>query len=210
MKQSGAPEPLRVVESRESSEPRSLERISAGVAALIAGLGEDPGREGLRDTPLRSARAWLAMTEGYGMDPAEILGTRFSSDGYEGLVHVGPVEFVSFCEHHLLPIQGEAHVAYVPRDQVVGLSKLPRLVLGFAKRLQVQERLTQQIADAIETELRPRGAAVSVRARHFCTCGRGVTQRRSIMTTRAFSGELKSNASLRAEFLELANAPGDL
>ena len=144
------------------------------------------------------------MTVGYGQDPEKILSANFASEGYDELVILRDVDFYSLCEHHLLVFAGRATVAYLPNGRVVGLSKLARLVDCFARRLQLQERLTRQIAEAVETHLRPRGHGVIVRATHFCMCARGVGKPRAEMVTSALGGSLKEDASARSEFLRLA------
>lgn len=178
-----------------------------GVRALLEYIGEDPDREGLRDTPGRVVRAWDEMCEGYAMDPAQILQRNFGAN-YNEMICVPNVEFFSTCEHHMLPFVGVAHVAYIPGVKpcrVVGLSKLARLVDCFARRLQIQEKMTCQIADAIEEHLKPRGVAVVVNARHMCMSCRGVKKQNSSMVTSAMRGAFIA-AETRAEFLALVNS----
>src|SRR6266550_4258483 len=171
------------------------------VATLIRYIGEDPSRDGLADTPSRVVRAWREMTAGYRDDPAEILSRTFDESSDELIILRG-ISFYSTCEHHLLPFYGEACVGYLP-GKVVGISKLARLVNCFAQRLQVQERMTRQIADAIETHLTARGVGVVVRAHHLCMGCRGVRQQETDMVTSAMLGTLRSDATSRSEFLRL-------
>ncbi len=168
---------------------------------LLKSLGEDPKREGLRDTPKRVVKAWREMTEGYAMDPAVILARDFDADGYDEMVVCRNIEFVSNCEHHMLPFLGHAHVAYVPKKRVVGLSKMARLVDCFARRLQIQEQLTQQIARAMHQHLRPHGVGVVVVAKHMCMACRGVRKQSSDMVTSTLIGCFK-RPEVRAEFLD--------
>lgn len=169
------------------------------VVRLLQYLGEDPSREGLTDTPLRVVKALKELTVGYDMDPATILGTTFDVK-HDQMIHVKNIGVVSMCEHHMLPFTGTAHVAYVPSDRVVGLSKIPRVVQAFARRLQVQERLTDQIADAIEQNLNPRGVGVKIVAHHQCMGLRGVMQPDATMTTTALRGVMFESGP-RSEFL---------
>lgn len=178
-------------------------KAQIAVTELLFAMGEDPGREGLLDTPARVAKAWGEFTCGYAMDPAEILKT--FEDGAEGtdeMVIVHNIPVMSRCEHHLEQISGVAHVAYIPDGRVVGLSKLARLVDVFARRLQVQERMTVQIADALMEHVQPKGVAVLIRASHGCMAARGVKIHGSETTTSALRGVLKESAA-RAEFLTL-------
>lgn len=172
------------------------------VRVLLSHLGEDPARPGLRDTPARVVRALREMTEGSRSDPADVLDRVFD-EPYAGAVVVREIPFVSLCEHHLLPFRGTATVAYVPDGRVVGLSKISRLVQGFARRLQMQERLTDDVASALERRLGARGVAVLVRARHACMADRGVRSPAEMVTT-AFRGEL-AEPTARAEFLREAS-----
>lgn len=171
------------------------------VRRLLIHIGEDPDREGLVETPRRVVKALSEMTCGYYEDPAVVLGTTFDEQSDE-LVAVTGIEFVSLCEHHLLPFIGQASIGYLPGARVVGLSKLGRIVDTYARRLQVQERMTTQIADAIMTHLEPRGVGVVLRAQHSCMSCRGV-QKTSTMVTSAMLGDFRDNPQLRAEFLGL-------
>jgi len=172
----------------------------AAVRTLLAYVGEDPDREGLADTPARVVRAWDEMTRGYGEDPARILAASFS-DSYDEMVLCRNIEFSSCCEHHMLGFSGLAHVAYIPaRGRVVGLSKMARLVDCFARRLQIQERLTQQVAHAMQSALDPLGVGVVVEARHLCMSCRGVQKHQSDMVTACLLGNFRK-PEVRAEFL---------
>lgn len=181
-------------------EVASEEQAHEAVRTLLRWVGEDPSREGLRDTPRRVADAWEEMTCGYGQDPAVLLATDFAGEGYDEMVVCRNVEFCSTCEHHMLPFVGVAHVAYVPRRRVVGLSKMARLVDCFARRLQIQEKMTQQIARAMQEHLKPLGVGVVVQARHQCMSCRGVGKHQSEMVTASLLGVFK-RAEVRAEFL---------
>ena len=171
------------------------------VATLLRFIGEEPERDGLRDTPARVVKAWREMTAGYAEDPAEILSRTFDESSDE-LVILRGISFYSTCEHHLLPFYGQAVVGYLP-GKVVGISKLARLVECFAKRLQVQERMTRQIAEAVETHLEARGVGVVLRAHHLCMGCRGVRQEETEMVTSSMLGTLRTDATSRAEFLKL-------
>lgn len=175
----------------------------AGVRSILELVGENTEREGLRDTPDRVCRAWLEMTAGMREDPAEVLATTFAEQCDE-LVIVRGVDFVSLCEHHVLPFIGTATVGYLPGDRVVGLSKLARLVDVFARRLQVQERMTREIADALLEHLEPQGVGVVVEARHSCMGCRGVRKPGAVMVTSALHGKTREDPRQRAEFLALA------
>lgn len=171
------------------------------IATLLRFIGEEPERDGLRDTPARVVKAWREMTAGYAEDPAEILARTFDESSDE-LVILRGISFYSTCEHHLLPFYGQAVVGYLP-GKVVGISKLARLVECFAKRLQVQERMTRQIAEAVETHLEARGVGVVLRAHHLCMGCRGVRQEETEMVTSSMLGTLRTDATSRAEFLRL-------
>lgn len=180
---------------------KSEDAAEEAVSTLLRFIGEDPSREGLADTPARVVRAWREMTAGYQEDPAEILSRTFDESSDELIVLRG-ISFYSMCEHHLLPFYGEACVGYLP-GKVVGISKLARLVNCFAHRLQVQERMTRQIADAIEAHLDARGVGVILRAHHLCMGCRGVRQQDTDMVTSAMLGTLRTDATSRSEFLRL-------
>lgn len=178
------------------------EAAEVAVRTLITYVGEDPDREGLRDTPRRVAAAWSEMTVGYGVDIAALLAVQFTEPCDE-LILVTGIEFTSLCEHHVLPFTGIASVGYIPNRSIVGLSKLARLVEAFALRLQVQERMTREIAEAIETHVAPLGVGVVVRARHSCMGCRGIKKPTASMVTSSMLGVLRTNAEARAEFLAL-------
>jgi len=173
-------------------------------------LGEDPSREGLLKTPERVAKAMAWLTRGYGLDAREVIGDALFEESHESMVMVRDIELYSLCEHHLLPFFGKAHVAYLPAGRIVGLSKLPRLVEVFARRLQVQERLTEQIAQAIEEVLRPKGVGVVIEASHLCMMMRGVEKQNSKTITSALRGSFRDDAKTRDEFLRLAHGPSAL
>lgn len=172
------------------------------VTAILRTLGENPEREGLLRTPERVAKAYQFLTHGYGLDPHVILRSALFQEDYSEMILVKDIEVYSLCEHHMLPFFGKAHVAYIPNGQIVGLSKIPRMVDVFARRLQVQERLTLQIRDAINTVLDPLGVAVVIEAQHLCMMMRGAEKQNSITTTSAVSGEFM-NESTRLEFMRL-------
>ena len=192
------------------SLPTPQERAADAVHDLLLALGERPEREGLQRTPERVAKALAFLTSGHSQSARQVLSGAIFEEPYEGLVLVRDIEFYSLCEHHMLPFHGRAHVAYLPQGRIVGLSKLPRLVEVFARRLQVQERLTAQVAESLDEVLRPRGVAVLVEAAHFCMMMRGVEKQHSSTTTVSFLGAFRESASLRAEFLaSLGRRPGD-
>ena len=176
------------------------------VSRLLDELGEDTARDGLVDTPARVAESLRFLTEGYSMDPAAIVGDAVFDQAYDDMVVVKDINFFSLCEHHLLPFFGRAHVAYLPQGKVVGLSKLPRIVDAFAHRLQLQERLTRQVADAIHDVLRPAGVGVIVTARHLCMEMRGVEKQDSETVTSCMLGTFREDARTRAEFMELVRS----
>lgn len=179
-------------------------KIEAGVRLVLEGIGEDASREGLLDTPSRVARAYKELTEGMRTDPEKVLTTAFSAEGYDEMVTLRDVPFYSLCEHHMLPFTGLATLSYIPRDRVVGLSKLARLVEAFARRLQIQERMTAQIGATIESALRPRGYGVVLKATHLCMCARGVGKPGAEMVTTAVGGILKEDEKARNEFIRIA------
>ncbi|MDZ4281868.1 MAG: GTP cyclohydrolase I FolE [Hydrogenophaga sp.] len=178
-----------------------LADVEAAVRTLIRWAGEDPEREGLRATPERVARAYQAFFAGYQENPAELLATTFEEGGdFEDIVLVRDIRFESHCEHHLVPIVGVAHVAYLPAKRVVGLSKIARVVDAFARRMQIQERLTSQIAETIHQVLQPRGVAVVIEAQHMCMTTRGVYKPGSTTVTQRWIGRLRTDANLRNDF----------
>lgn len=171
------------------------------IANLLSAVGEDPEREGLRNTPDRVARMYTELLSGYSTDPETIINGALFNIDYDEMVLVRDIEFYSLCEHHMLPFLGRAHVAYLPKGKVIGLSKIPRIVDMYARRLQVQERMTRQIADLIQTTLEPQGVAVVVEAMHLCAMMRGVKKHDARMTTSAMHGSFRSNLATRQEFL---------
>ena len=173
------------------------------IRRLLAEMGEDPAREGLLDTPGRVEKAYRFLTSGYGADIDQVLNNALFAVDYSEMVIVKDVDFYSLCEHHLLPFFGKCHVAYIPSTRVIGLSKIPRLVDVFARRLQVQERLTSQIADTIRDKIAPLGVAVVMEATHLCMSMRGVEKQNSFAVTSAMQGAFRDNARTRMEFLEL-------
>jgi len=180
-----------------------VDPIAAHAKALIANLGEDPQRESLRDTPERYAKAMRFLTSGYESEPEDVVGSGiFSAEG-EGVVLVRDVEFHSLCEHHLLPFFGRVHVAYLPGDKIIGLSKIARIVDLFSRRLQVQERITEQVADALMKLLEPKGVLVLAEARHLCMAMRGVEKQHSATATRALRGVYAHDAQARQEILSM-------
>ncbi len=168
-------------------------------------IGEDPGREGLLRTPARVARSLTWLTQGYEMDVRDVVGDALFDDPHDNMIMVRDIELYSMCEHHLIPFYGRAHVAYIPDGRIVGLSKLPRVVDVFARRLQVQERLTEQIAQALTDILEPRGVGVVVEAYHLCMMMRGVQKQNSRTITSALRGVFRDDAKTRDEFLRLAH-----
>ena len=177
------------------------------VGRMLELLGEDPRREGLQKTPHRVAKALAFLTEGYRQDPKEILNQALFSTSNDEMVLVRDIEFYSMCEHHMLPIIGRCHVAYIPDGKVVGLSKIPRIVNVYARRLQIQEQMTEQIADAILETIKPKGVAVVVHARHMCMEMRGVQKINSTTVSSALRGLFKSDERTRNEFYNLINTP---
>lgn len=176
------------------------EEGQAAIRTLLYLIGENPDREGLLDTPKRVIKAWGEMTSGYEVDPKTVLGTDFDGEKYDQMVVSRNIEFVSCCEHHMLPFIGVAHVAYIPKDRVVGLSKMARLVDVFAKRLQIQERMTQQIANTMWDVLKPRGVGVIVQAKHSCMSCRGVRKQNSDMITTCLRGNFQQQ-KVKEEFI---------
>jgi GTP cyclohydrolase I len=173
------------------------------VTRLLKEIGEDPGRSGLEQTPDRVARSLRYFTTGYGQNPKDLLNGALFEVSYDEMVIVKDIEFYSICEHHLLPFFGRAHVAYIPNGKVIGLSKIPRLVEMFARRLQVQERMTVSIAETLEELLEPKGVAVVVEAMHLCMMMRGVRQQNASAITSSIRGEFETDPKTRSEFMEL-------
>jgi GTP cyclohydrolase I len=189
----------RVVDS-----PTLTERYADLVAEQLSLVGEDPDREGLIKTPERVAKAMQFLTAGYSQSPADVVGDAVFAEEHRSMVLVRDIELYSLCEHHMLPFFGKCHVAYIPNGRIVGLSKLPRIVDVFARRLQVQERLTEQIADAIDEVLSPEGVGVVIEAEHLCMMMRGVEKQNSRTLTSALRGSFRDDARTRDEFLRLA------
>ncbi len=183
------------------------QEFEAAVTKVLELLGEDPKREGLLKTPSRVAKALQFLTEGYHQDPQEILNQALFTSSNDEMVVVRDIEFYSMCEHHMLPIIGRVHVAYIPDGKVVGLSKIPRIVNVFARRLQIQEQMTEQIADAISETINPKGVAVVVHARHMCMEMRGVQKINSTTVSSALRGLFKSDQRTRSEFYNIINTP---
>ncbi len=179
------------------------ESLAESYRGIIKELGEDPKREGLLKTPERVAKAMQFMLHGYGLNPAEMLRSAMFKEKYSQMVVVKDIEIYSLCEHHMLPFFGKAHVAYIPNGKVVGLSKIPRVVDAFARRLQVQERLTNQIRDCLQDALEPIGVAVLIEAQHLCMQMRGVQKQNSVTTTSAFTGEFLESEKTRKEFMSI-------
>jgi GTP cyclohydrolase I len=177
--------------------------ISDHVRAILTSIGEDPQREGLQKTPERVEKAFRFLTSGYAQDADALLNQALFTVNYEEMVIIKDIDVYSLCEHHLLPFFGKAHVAYIPNGKVMGLSKVPRLVDMFARRLQVQERLTVQIAEAIRDKVKPQGVAVVIEAMHFCMIMRGVEKQNSVAVTSCMLGTFRDQAQTREEFLSL-------
>ncbi len=195
--------PERLFSESHTYDVTTVERIARNVSSTLAALGEDPSREGLLKTPERVAKAQLFLTQGYGQDAVQILRSAVFEESYDEMILVKDIELYSMCEHHMVPFFGKAHVAYIPDGHIVGLSKIPRVVDVYARRLQVQERLTMQIRTAIEEALRPQGVAVVIEATHLCMVMRGVQKQRSVTTTSSMSGPFLNNTHTRAEFMRL-------
>ena len=182
--------------------PVIIRRLAEKYRSILKDIGENPEREGLQKTPERAAKALQFLTHGYDLDPAGILRSAMFREEYQQMVIVKDIELYSLCEHHMLPFFGKAHVAYIPNGYIVGLSKIPRVVDAFARRLQVQERLTVDIRNCIDETLKPLGVAVVIEAQHLCMIMRGIQKQHSIATTSAFTGEFNAEKT-RAEFMRL-------
>ncbi len=187
-------------------DPATVARIGAHYGDILKAVGEDPEREGLKRTPERVAKALQFLTHGYDLDPAAILKAAMFREDYSQMVLVKDIEVYSMCEHHMLPFFGKAHVAYIPAGCIVGLSKIPRVVDAFARRLQVQERLTNEIRDCIHETLKPMGVAVVIEAQHLCMQMRGIQKQNSVTTTSAFTGIFLSDQRTREEFIKLISS----
>jgi GTP cyclohydrolase IA len=189
-------------EKIDQYNPKIIKSLSEKYEQIIVEIGEDPKREGLLKTPERVAKAMQFLTHGYDLDPKKILQSAMFHDEYKQMVIVKDIEVFSLCEHHLLPFFGKAHVAYIPNGKIVGLSKIPRVVDAFARRLQVQERMTTQIRDCIQETLNPVGVAVVIECAHLCMQMRGIQKQNSVTTTSAFTGEFLKETT-RSEFIRL-------
>jgi len=194
-----------IVEEGPAAEAEKEARLAGLVRQMLAELGEDPGRDGLQRTPQRVAQAFAELTKGYQMNARELLNDALFDVTYDEMVIVKDIEMFSLCEHHLLPFFGKVHVAYIPKRKVVGLSKVARLVEMFARRLQVQERLTSQIAQTIQEAIDPIGVGVVVEARHLCMMMRGVEKQHSSAVTSSMLGAFRENMQTREEFLSLVS-----
>ena len=195
----------RLYERQDRYDEKTTTTISDAVHTIIEALGEDVAREGLLKTPERVSKAFQFLTHGYQLDPDNILRSALFEEDYSEMILVRDIEVYSLCEHHMLPFFGKAHVAYIPNGKIVGLSKLPRVVDVFARRLQVQERLTLQVRDAVDRVLNPLGTAVVIEASHLCMMMRGAEKQNSVTTTSAMSGEFHREAT-RLEFMRLIGA----
>ena len=181
----------------------NLEKIESIILDLLKEIGEDPEREGLQKTPHRVAKSWTTFAKGYKQTPEEVVGDAVFNEQCDEVIAVKDIDFFSLCEHHLLPFKGVAHVGYLPEKKIIGLSKIPRIVDIYARRLQVQERLTQQVADALQDVLSPKGVAVGIEAEHLCMQMRGVEKKSSFMITSAVRGAFRENNKTREEFLSI-------
>ena len=187
----------------ERWDEETTSKLTEHLSEVLNLLGEDAQREGLKETPKRMAKSMLFLTQGYGTDPADILKSAMFHEEYSEMVIVKDIELFSMCEHHMLPFIGKAHVAYIPNGRITGLSKIARVVDGYARRLQVQERLTVQIRDCIQDTLKPMGVAVVIEALHLCMVMRGVQKQHSVTTTSAFTGAFMNSDKTREEFIHL-------
>ncbi len=188
---------------KEEYKSKNIESLKEHYSKVLKLIGEDPSREGLIKTPERVAKSMQFLTQGYEMNVTEIIQSAMFSEDYSQMVLVKEIEFYSLCEHHLLPFFGKVHIAYIPDGYIVGLSKLPRVVDAFSRRLQVQERLTNEIRDCIQNTLKPKGVALVIEARHLCMQMRGVEKQSSLTTTSAFSGAFLESEKTRLEFMNL-------
>lgn len=191
-----------LITSESEDEKIAEQALEGAILQLLQAIGEDPEREGLKFTPRRVARMYSELLAGYHVDPQSMINGALFDITYDEMVLVRDIEFYSLCEHHLLPIIGRVHVAYIPNGKVIGLSKIPRIVDMYARRLQVQERMTRQIADFIRDLLKPQGVAVVVEGLHLCSMMRGVRKHDARMTTSAMHGAFRANLATRQEFLD--------
>ena len=192
-------------EKKELYNTEATTAIAENYRKIITGIGEDVTREGLEKTPERAAKAMQFLTHGYDLDPLEILKSALFTEDHSQMIVVKNIEVYSMCEHHMLPFFGKAHVAYIPNGKIVGLSKIPRIVDAYARRMQVQERLTDQIKDCIEEALQPLGVAVVIEAQHMCMQMRGIEKQNSFTTTSSFTGAFEKNKT-RKEFISLISS----
>jgi len=195
-------DPLALAADLFCEEEMDLETIEKSIEKMLVAIGEDPDRQGLLRTPLRVAKSYTELLAGYRMDPRALINEAVFDVAYDEMVIVRDIEFFSMCEHHMLPFIGHVHVAYIPSDKVIGLSKIPRIVDLFSRRLQVQERMTTQIADYIQLVLNPKGVAVIAEGLHMCMMLRGVKKQDARMTTSAMLGAFRTDMSTRMEFLD--------
>jgi GTP cyclohydrolase I len=184
-------------------DDQKTNKLSELYQGVLETLGEDINREGLEQTPMRMAKSMQFLTQGYGINPEKIINSAKFKEDYQQMVIVKDIDLFSMCEHHLIPFFGKAHVAYIPNGHITGLSKIARVVEAFARRLQVQERLTMQIRDCLQDTLNPLGVAVVIEAKHLCMVMRGIQKQNSVTTTSAFTGEFLNKASTREEFIHL-------
>ncbi|MBI2059517.1 MAG: GTP cyclohydrolase I FolE [Nitrospirae bacterium] len=192
-----------MAEEKQATGHSSNGIIQSAVVELLKAVGEDPGREGLRKTPDRIARMYKELTAGYSVTPEALINGALFESQYDEMVVVKGIEFYSLCEHHLLPFFGRCHIAYIPSGRIIGLSKIPRIVEAYSRRVQIQERLTSQIADFVNTALKPQGTAVSMEAEHLCMTMRGVKKANAKMVTNSMMGVFKKDERTRNEFMSL-------
>ena len=187
----------------EHYNKKTIKKVAKNYSEIINSIGDDINREGLKKTPLRCAKSIQFLTQGYHIDPDEILKSALFNEDYNQMVLIKDIELYSLCEHHLVPFFGKAHIAYIPNKKIVGLSKIPRIVDVFARRLQLQERLTEEISECLEKNLQPEGVAVVIEASHLCMQMRGIEKQNSVTTTSAFSGVFLKQEKTRLEFINL-------
>lgn len=197
-------EEIKGYEKKDIYNAETTKILADGYRSIIENLGEDIYREGILKTPERAAKAMQYLTHGYGLDPLEILKSALFTEEHKQMIVVKDIEVYSMCEHHMLPFFGKAHVAYIPDGKIVGLSKIPRVVDAFARRMQVQERLTDEIKACIQEALNPLGVAVVIEAQHMCMCMRGIQKQNSVTTTSSFTGAFEKNKT-RREFISLVS-----
>ncbi len=191
-------------EKTEKYDAETTAVLAENYRSIIENLGENIYREGLEKTPERAAKAMMFLTHGYGLNPLEILRSALFTEDHTQMIVVKDIEVYSMCEHHMLPFFGKAHIAYIPNGKIVGLSKLPRIVDAFSRRMQVQERLTDEIKNCIQEALEPLGVAVVIEAQHMCMCMRGIQKQNSVTTTSSFTGAFEKNKT-RREFISLVS-----